>query len=125
MLAQGALARFELNRRPSPDIAGLALPRWLAAPVVAAAILAFAEPGDLGYFGRNLVPVLGIAYVFAGLAVLHAALRRYPGRAFILVPSYMTLLLGWPVLLLAACGMIDQWFGLRQRFAAAPGQGEQ
>jgi hypothetical protein len=69
--------------------------------------------------------LLGIAYVFAGLAVLHAVLRRHAGRIFILVPAYATLLLGWPVLLVAACGMIDQWFGLRQRFAAAvPRQGE-
>lgn len=125
VLAQGVLARFGLNRRPSPDIAGLTLPRWPSFVLAGALLIAAIGPGDLGYLGSNLVPLLGIAYVFAGLAVLHAVLRRHAGRIFILIPAYATLLLGWPVLLVAACGMIDQWFGLRQRFAAAvPRQGE-
>jgi Predicted membrane protein (DUF2232) len=125
VLAQGALARFGLNRRPSPDIAALTLPRWPSFVLAGALLIAAVGPGDLGYLGSNLVPLLAIAYVFAGLAVLHAVLRRHAGRIFILIPAYATLLLGWPVLLVAACGMIDQWFGLRQRFAAAvPRQGE-
>jgi hypothetical protein len=124
-LAQGALARFGLNRRPSPDIAGLTLPRWAGFVLAGALVIAVISPGDLGYLGSNLVPLLGIAYVFAGLGVLHAVLRQRTGRIFILVPAYASLLLGWPVLLVAACGMIDQWFGLRQRFATAvPRQGE-
>lgn len=125
VLAQGALARFALNRRPAPDMASLTLPRWLVAPLAAAGLLAVLGPGDLGYLGRNLLPVLAVAYVFAGLAVVHAVARRYTAPFFILVPAYALLLLGWPILLLAACGMIDQWFGLRSRFAAASRQGEE
>jgi hypothetical protein len=125
VLAQGVLARFGLNRRPSPDIAELTLPRWLSFVLAGILLIAVIGPGDLGYLGSNLVPLLGIAYVFAGLGVLHAVLRRHAGRIFILIPAYATLLLGWPVLVVAACGMIDQWFGLRQRFAASvPRQGE-
>jgi hypothetical protein len=125
VLAQGVLARFRLNRRPSPDIAGLSLPRWPSFVLAGILVIAGIGSGDLGYLGSNLVPLLGIAYVFAGLGVLHAVLRRHAGRIFILIPAYATLLLGWPVLVVAACGMIDQWFGLRQRFAAAvPRQGE-
>jgi hypothetical protein len=119
VLAQGALARFERNRRPSPDIADLRLPRWLALPLAGAAVLAVAATGDLAYFGVNLLPVLGIAYALAGLAVLHATLRRRSDRLYMLVPAYLSLLLGWPILLLATCGIIDQWFGLRSRIAAA------
>jgi hypothetical protein len=119
LLAQGALARFGLNRRPSPDIAETTVPRWLTALLAAAAVLAIVAPGDLGYLGWNLLPVLAIAYVFAGLGVVHALLRRYAGRIFVLVPAYVLLLLGWPVVLLAVCGIVDQWFGLRSRFAAA------
>jgi hypothetical protein len=125
VLAQGALARFGLALRPAPDIAALMLPRWPAALLAGALLIAFVGTGDLAYLAGNLVPVLAIPYFFAGLAVLHAVARRYAGRVFILVPAYLTLLLGWPVLLVAACGMIDQWFGLRQRFAASlPRQGE-
>jgi hypothetical protein len=125
VLAQGALARFALNRRPAPDIADLTLPRWTAAVLAASLLVALVASGDIGYLGANLAPVIALPYVFAGLAVLHAVLRRHAGRIVILVPAYLALLLGWPVLLVAACGMIDQWYGLRQRFAASlPRQGE-
>jgi len=120
ILAQGALARFGLNRRPAPDMAALTLPRWTAGVLAASLLIALVASGDTGYLGANLAPVLALAYVFAGLAVMHAVLRRQAGRILILVPAYLALLLGWPVLLVAACGMIDQWFGLRQRFAASP-----
>jgi hypothetical protein len=120
ILAQGALARFGLALRPAPDIAELTLPRWPTALLALALLIAVVGSGDLAYLASNLVPVLAIPYFFAGLAVLHALARRYAGRIFILIPAYLTLLLGWPVLLVAACGMIDQWLGLRQRFAASP-----
>ena len=60
VLAQGALARFALNRRPSPDIATLTVPRWLLPAIVIAALLALVVSGDLGYLGGNLLPVLGL-----------------------------------------------------------------
>jgi predicted membrane protein DUF2232 len=125
VLAQGVLARFGLALRPAPDIAAMTLPRWPSAVLAGAALIGIVVPGDLGYLAANLVPVLAIAFFFVGLAVLHAVARRQAGRIVILVPAYLTLLLGWPILLVAACGMIDQWFGLRQRFAASlPRQGE-
>jgi hypothetical protein len=125
ILAQGALARFELALRPAPDIAALALPRWPASLLAAALLIALVGTGDLAYLAGNLAPVLAIPYFFAGLAVLHAVARRHAARILILIPAYLTLLLGWPVLLVAACGMIDQLLGLRQRLAASlPRQGE-
>jgi hypothetical protein len=126
VLAQGALTRFSLNLRPAPDIATLELPRWFGIVLAAVAVLAVAAPGDWGYTARNLLPVVAIGYVLVGLAVLHASVRRYAGRLLVLMPAYAAMLLGWPLLLLAACGIIDQWFGLRQRFAAGPfRQGEE
>jgi hypothetical protein len=120
VLAQGVLARFGLAMRPAPDIATLSLPRWPSVLLAGAVLAAIVAPGDLGYLGANLVPVLAIPFFFVGLAVLHAVARRHAGRIIILVPTYLALLLGWPILLVAACGIIDQWFGLRQRFAASP-----
>ena len=117
-LAQGALASFRLNRRPAPDMAQLTLPRWLTGLLAACALLGATAPGGWGYIGLNLAIVLALAYVLAGLSVLHAALRRFPRRLFILIPAYLLLPLGWPALLLAACGIVDQWFGLRPRLAA-------
>jgi hypothetical protein len=125
VLAQGALTRFAANRRPAPDLATLELPRWFGIVLAAVALLAVASSGDWAYAARNLLPVLAIGYVLVGLAVLHSAVRRYPGRLFVLLPAYAAMLLGWPLLLLAACGMIDQWFGLRHRIAAGPRQGEE
>jgi hypothetical protein len=126
VLAQGALTRFALNRRPAPDIVTLVLPPWYGIALAAVAVLALAATGDWGYAARNLLPVVAVGYVLVGLAVLHASVRRYAGRLLVLVPAYAAMLLGWPLLLLAICGMIDQWFGLRRRFATGSSrQGEE
>ena len=72
-----------------------------------------------GFLAIGLQPAIDQRHGLIDHVGLHAVLRRHAGRIFILIPAYATLLLGWPVLVVAACGMIDQWFGLRQRFAAA------
>jgi hypothetical protein len=125
VLAQGVLARFGLNRRPSPEIAEIELPHWVPAPVAAAGLAAVFGAGNIGYLGTNLLPILGLAFVFAGLAVVHAAVRRLKVRGPALMLFYIVLMLGWPILLVGALGFIEQWAGLRQRFAlAALGRGD-
>jgi hypothetical protein len=124
VLAQGALARFGLTWRPSPDIAALTLPKALPAAALLCGALA-AVPGTVGYLGLNLVLVLSIAFFLAGLAVVHALARRLEARLFMLIAFYAVLFFGWPVLVVAGLGFLEPWVGLRRRFAAtAPGQGE-
>jgi Predicted membrane protein (DUF2232) len=126
VLAQGVLARFGWNRRPSPDIAELELPRWAPAALAAAVLLA-AAPGTLGYFGANAWPALVLPFVFAGLAVVHVLARRSAARGPLLIGFYFVLVVfWWSIPLVAALGFLEQWVGLRRRLAfAAAGRGDE
>ncbi len=118
-LAQGVLVRFGVNLRPSPDIAALDLPVALVAVFAAALVAGALLPGDLGYLARNLVPVVMVGGALAGLAVVHAAVRKLDARTWMLVAVYLAAgLLVWPIILLAAVGMAEPFLKLRQRLAA-------
>jgi hypothetical protein len=116
-LAQGVLARFGVAWRPSPDLARLALPRWLtvALGVAAAAILL---GGTWRFLGINLIIALSVPFCLGGLAVLHAAARRLPHPAMALVAFYTVAgMFGWPLLAAAMLGVFEAWLGLRRRLA--------
>lgn len=116
-LAQGILARFGVNWRPSPDLADLSLPHWPAlALAIAGAGVAFG--GTARFVGINMAIVLSVPFGLAGLAVLHAAARRLSHPAMALVTFYtLAGLFGWPLLAVALVGLLESWLGLRRRLA--------
>ena len=117
-LAQGVLARFGANWRPSPDLAGLGLPLWVPVALgLAAAAVVFG--GGLRFVGINMLIALSVPFCLAGLAVLHAVARHMSHPAMALVGFYMlAALFGWPFLAIAVLGLLESWLGLRQRLAA-------
>ena len=124
-LAQGVLVRFGWNRRPSPPFAAMVLPRWMSGALAVAALATLA-PGGIGSFGRNALIVATVPFLFLGLAVVHALLRRTAARGFILAGLYLLLaLFGWPAILIAGIGIMEQWVELRRRFAGPPNDQEE
>ncbi len=121
-LAQGLLARFAVNWRPSPDIAGLGLPGWM--PILlglAAAATAFG--GASRFLGVNAMIALAVPFCLAGLAVLHVAVRRLSHPAMLLITFYtMAALFGWPLFVVAVVGLFESWLGLRRRLAPPGGR---
>ncbi|MGQ0663205.1 MAG: DUF2232 domain-containing protein [Pseudomonadota bacterium] len=116
-LAQGLLVRFGRNRRPSPEVSDIELPSWMLGATAISAIGAF-MPGLAGFLGGNLLLILGLAFTFAGLGVLHAIARNWRNRLMWLTAFYIFILVfGWPVVLVAALGLIEPWANLRRRFA--------
>ncbi|HTV89459.1 MAG TPA: DUF2232 domain-containing protein [Stellaceae bacterium] len=116
-LAQGMLARFGANWRPSPDLAGLALPLWLPAALGLGAAATLAG-GAARFVGINVMLALLVPFCLAGLAVLHAAARRLPQPALALGGFYtIAALFGWPFLAVAVLGLLESWLGLRRRLA--------
>ncbi|MBV9965361.1 MAG: DUF2232 domain-containing protein [Alphaproteobacteria bacterium] len=116
-LAQGVLARFGVAWRPSPDLARLALPRWLTAALAAAAA-AVLMGGAWRFLGINLIIALSVPFCLGGLAVLHAAARRLPHPGMVLVAFYTVAgMFGWPLLAAAMLGVFEAWLGLRRRLA--------
>ena len=117
-LAQGLLIRFGRNMRPSPDIVGMTFPNWFPVAAAVVALLGLVLPGALGYYGANLAIIVILPFFFMGLAVVHALCRRPASGKLLLTLFYVLLMIfGWPVLFVAALGLIEQWVGLRRRFA--------
>lgn len=116
VLAQGLLARFGRNLRPSPSMAQIELPSWVTGATVIAAIGSF-MPGVAGFIGSNLVLMSILAYAFAGLAVVHALTARSSNRTLALVATYTFLFIfGWPLIIVALVGAAEPWLNLRRRF---------
>jgi hypothetical protein len=117
-LAQGVLARFGANWRPSPDLAGLGLPKWLPAALgLAAAAIVFGD--GWRFVGINAMIALSVPFCLAGLAVLHAAARRLSHPVMALVAFYtVAALFGWPFVAIAVLGLLESWLGLRYRLAS-------
>lgn len=116
-LAQGVLARFGAAWRPSPDLAQLALPRWLTAALGVAAAATLIG-GTWRFLGINLIIALSVPFCLGGLAVLHAAARRLPHPGMALVAFYtLAGMFGWPLLAAAMLGVVEAWLGLRRRLA--------
>jgi hypothetical protein len=123
ILAQGVLARFGANWRPSPDLAALSLPPWIPALWPVAAVLAIFA-GAPRFLGVNLLIVLAVPFCLAGLAVVHALARRLSRPAVPLALFYvLTALLGWPLFLVAILGAVDAVLGLRRRWVPASAVG--
>jgi hypothetical protein len=117
ILAQGVLARFGANRRPSPDIAALRLPLWIPL-LFAAGAAATAFGGNARLFGINVMILLIVPLCLAGLAVLHRAARRLSRPLSALLAFYvLAALFGWPLLLIAALGLFDTVLGWRRHLA--------
>jgi hypothetical protein len=118
ILAQGLLAGFRHNIRPSPAIGSIELPR--SAGIVTAVIggLAMLAGGWLEFVARNLLVLLTVAFFFAGLGVVHGLLRPSSNRLPALIGFYaLVVLFFYPVMaLIALVGFIDHWAHFRRRF---------
>jgi hypothetical protein len=117
-LAQAILGRMGRAIRPKPAYAAFAVPDWLSWPLVGAAAIALIGRGDLEYIGRNLAMVLALPYFLLGLATIHTLARRVSFSGALLAGCYVILLIStWAALVVAGVGLIEQWIGLRRRFA--------
>ncbi|MEI6984792.1 MAG: DUF2232 domain-containing protein [Rhodospirillaceae bacterium] len=126
LLAQSLLERFNRLSRPPLAMVEVELPAW--APLILSLTLlgaVFLE-GGAGFLMVNLAIVEAVPFMFAGLAVVHVLAAKRASGVMVLVGFYLVLLLlAWPVLVVIGLGLIEQWAGLRRRFAASsPGRGE-
>lgn len=119
-LAQGLLRRFDKAAMATPDIATLRAPRWMAFVLAGTLGLAYL-PDGIGYMATNLVPVVLLVFLFAGLGVIHARIRRLSGGPAWLAGVYVLLFVfGWPAALVVLLGMLDVIFDFRRRAGAPP-----
>jgi len=114
--AQALLVRLGRALRPSPRMEAVATPGWLPLVFAASAALALIG-GPAGFFGANAFFVLAMPFLFAGLGVVHALVRKSGAGPLALVAFYgLVAVFGWPVVLVAVLGLIDQWVDFRARW---------
>ena len=111
--------------RAWPDVpTSLVLPPALGAILVVALGAWLAAPEPISQFAAVLAGALGVAYVFQGLAVLHALSRRVRARPALIAALYLACIVApkWVLPAVAAIGLIESVAALRAR-AAAPKYG--
>lgn len=117
-LAQGLLMRFGRNRRPPMRLADLELPGWVVLVFAGVCAAALVLSDGLDFLALNAALVLSLPFGLAGLSVVHAFANLQKAKVALLVGFYLFLFLfGWPILLMIGLGVIEQWIGLRRRWA--------
>ncbi len=123
-LAQGLLVRFKKNIRPTPKLTEMELPKWLALAFIGTAALSVILDGSWPILGAVVI-MLEVAFFLQGMAVIHVVSKRWNGRPFILWSIYiMMALMLWLVLIVTILGLMENWIGLRRRFAVTTPQEE-
>jgi hypothetical protein len=109
-------------QRPWPDISAMDFPPGTALMLVASMLGAGAQ-GIAGAVGTAFLGAFFLAYVFAGLAVVHYVTRAKSWRPFGLWMLYIGLLIvaSWIAVFIALVGLLERPLRLRQRaFPSGP-----
>jgi hypothetical protein len=102
--------------RPWPDLKSAALPPMTLAAMSAAIAFCFIG-GLVALAAQTLVATLTMAYALIGFAVLHTVTLALRSRAIWLSCTYtIVIVFSWPLLAIAALGLADAVFGIRQRY---------
>jgi hypothetical protein len=119
--AQHILRRQKLNLRDSLSIRSLHVAPQFIYAVAATGLMGVFAASPYDYIGQNLSMVLGLPYLFVGIAIAHCWAASLKHRAFFLVPFYLIMgLLPWTALIVAGVGIIDQWADFRRRIPGTP-----
>jgi hypothetical protein len=103
-------------QRPWPDLKTTTLPPMILAALSAAIAFCFIG-GLLAILAQTVAAALVLAYALVGFAVLHTVTLTLKNRAVWLSCSYVIVaVFSWPMLAMAALGLADAVFGLRQRY---------
>lgn len=109
-------------KRPWPDISAMEFPPGTALMLLAS-MLATGAKGIAGAVGTAFLGAFFLAYVFAGLAVIHYVTRAKPWRPFGLWLLYIGLLVVavWIAVIIALVGLAERPLRLRERaFPSGP-----
>jgi hypothetical protein len=105
--------------RDWPDLAGLAYPPGFPLIAVAAFAASFA-PGVVGLVGTSFSGALLVAYLIAGLALMHFLARGRAPWLLWLVYGALFLLGPYAALALTVAGLIEPVLNLKRRLGARP-----
>jgi hypothetical protein len=115
-IAQFLLQQHNWNLREKFSLTGLHVPHWLIYAVALTGLAGTLAPAPYDYFGKNLALILGLPFIFVGLAIVHAWAATTRAPTVLLVVFYVALTLFiWLALVVALLGVLDQWVDFRHR----------
>lgn len=101
--------------RPWPDLSAMTFPTQFSLAFAVCLLLTFA-PGLIGIIAMGFVGAFFLAYLLLGLAIFHAITRASQFRPLLLFSLYFGMFLFlWVALIVAAVGVGDPVFKLRER----------
>lgn len=121
-LAAKAVAVSGRLPRPWPYLPATRMPLTAVALLAGGFVAAFL-PGFPGVAGMALIGALAMGFALQGLALLHHLTMGRPGRASLLLGTYLlTIFFGGTILpLMTVLGILDSATPLRRRFALSSG----
>ncbi|MDP6173563.1 MAG: DUF2232 domain-containing protein [Rhodospirillales bacterium] len=126
VIAQTFLGRVGKNVRETPAYTQLQVPQWSYWLFAGTALVSLFASGGLEYLASNMVFILAVPFLFAGLSAAHTLARRMPSPGAILTGFYIILLVfGWAALFVMVVGFFEPWMNLRGRFGQGPGPQEE
>jgi len=103
-------------RRPWPNLKGTMLPPMTLA-ALCLAIAACGAGGLVAILAQIVTATLVTAYAFVGFAVFHTLTLTSKSRALWIGGAYtIVVVFIWPIVAMAALGLADTLFGIRQRY---------
>lgn len=103
-------------RRPWPVLRDVTMPPMTLVALFVALALCFTG-GLLALLAQIATAALMLSYALTGFAVLHTITLGIKSRGVVLSFAYaLVLVFGWPVIALIALGIVDAFFGIRQRY---------
>jgi len=103
-------------RRPWPVLREVSMPPMTLVALFVALALCFTG-GLLALLAQIATAALMLGYALTGFAVLHTVTLGIKSRGVVLSFAYaLVLVFGWPVIAMITLGIIDAFFGIRQRY---------
>ena len=118
------LANFKLNLRPPLSLADWHVPNYWDIPLIIGILIFIAPhlPINFGLsenfviIGKTIVSLSSIPLFIIGLHVIYLWLMQFKNSRFLFnVIVVIAFFLVWPALLIVGLGVLEPWYGLRQR----------
>ena len=118
MWAQIALTSNKLALRPMPSLVDIDLPMAYLVLLAIMVLLAYFYEGSVAYFARGTLVPMSMPYFMLGLGVIHLWARQSKHKSIWLTLTYFLLMLQWPMVLVAALGVVEPWLHIRTKITA-------
>ena len=123
VIAQGLVVRMKNGIRPRPQYSAIDLPHWLSWPLVWPPLWRWPDQGNGNtsvamplWYSQRRISSWALLWCTALPAGCHI-------RDCFLVVFYLVIVISlWATLVVAGIGVVEQWFGLRDRTQTLPSQ---